>query len=169
MQQSPNPQHTMSPEDTVYCQQAIELANTGRKKQAYEQFCVLYNRYPENVILLYWLAYTTPSMAEARRAIADITRIEPDNPKLHELRQYVSQMEQSSRYALHQSHIGPVLQCPYCHHVGRVRIAQKTSTGGWILFVVILFVFFPLCWIGILIKQDYYVCAFCGIALGDRP
>jgi hypothetical protein len=159
--------HHMNPEDTALCQQAIELANAGQKQRAYEQFCALQYRNADHVTLLYWIAFTTPYREEARRVISDIARIEPNHPKLPELYHYVSRMQPS--IAELSSNIGPVLHCPYCHHVGQVRIAQKISTAGWILFVVILIAFFPLCWIGFLIKKDYYVCNFCGIALGDRP
>ena len=72
----------MSLEDAALCQQAIGLANAGDKMLAYDQFVQLYYRYPQDVTLLYWLAFTTPSMEEAQRAIGDIARIQPNHPKL---------------------------------------------------------------------------------------
>ncbi len=151
----------MNTEDTVRCQHAIKLANSGQKQMAYQLFCALYPRNAKEVTLLYWLAYTTPSPEEAQRAIATIARIEPDHPKLQALQQHV----QSTVY-IAPGGVGPVLQCPYCHHVGPVRVAQKISTGGWICFGVLLFAFLPLCWIGLLIKRDQYACGMCGIVLG---
>ena len=163
----------MNAEDTALCQQAIALANSGQKQRAYEQFCALHNHNNANdVTLLYWIAYTTPSMEVAQRAINTISRLEQYHAKLQELQSYVSGMQQRVVYAPHQYvsplyRVSPVLQCPYCHHVGPVRIAQKISTGGWVCFWVLLFAFFPLCWIGLLIQQDYYACVSCGIMLGE--
>ncbi len=85
----------MSPEDVALCQEAIELANSGQKQAAYEQFCSLHNHgNSEDVTLLYWIAFTTPSLEEAQRAIDTIARIEPDHPKLQALRAYVDRKEE---------------------------------------------------------------------------
>lgn len=65
--------------------------------------------------------------------------------------------------------VGPGMTCPYCRYTGPARSVHKVSTGGWVCFVVLLFVFFPLCWIGLLMKTHGYSCGRCGIALGDRP
>ncbi len=59
-----------------------------------------------------------------------------------------------------------VLQCPYCHNYGPVLIQQRISTAGWITFAVLLIVFFPLFWIGLLIKENYHMCSHCGLKLG---
>jgi hypothetical protein len=132
----------MNAEDATLCRQAIELANAKEKRRAYEIFYMLSYRYPEDITVLYWLAYTTPSTEEAQQAVGDIARIQPHHPKLYELQGYVDRMEQI--YALQRKNPGPVLQCPYCHYTGPARIAKKVSVGGWILFVIILLSFFPL-------------------------
>jgi hypothetical protein len=179
----------MNVEDTARCQRAIELANAGQKQAAYEQFCAIHNHgNAEDVTLLYWIAYTTPSREEAQRAVETIAHVEPFHPRLQELHEYVHRMPQAVAYApppppqgqmfappavmyaappMVAVNLGPVLQCPYCHYVGPVRVAQKISTGGWICFGVLVLVFIPLCWIGLLIKKDYYACSVCGIALGE--
>jgi hypothetical protein len=43
---------------------------------------------------------------------------------------------------------------------------SKISTGGWIVFVAMLFLCFPLFWVGLLIKDEYKVCCECGTRLG---
>ena len=155
----------MSPEDIIRCQQAINLANTpGQKQVAYMQFCELYSRNINDVTLLYWLAYTTLSREEAQRAIGTIASLEPMHPKLQELQAYVSKKQY---YVLAQPAIGPALHCPYCHFYGPAHIEEKTSVGGWVCFGIMLVLFFPLCWIGLLIKRSYYTCGSCAIALGD--
>jgi hypothetical protein len=170
----------MSPEDVALCQQAIELANSGQKQAAYKQFCLIYSHgNTEDVTLLYWIAFTTPSLEEAQRAVDTISHLEPDHPKLQELQAYVDRKRQRQTQEQHQQQVqvqhqqfgytprlGAVVQCPYCHNVGPTRIASKVSTGGWITLVVLLVLFIPLCWIGLLIREDYYVCSYCGIKLG---
>jgi hypothetical protein len=156
----------MNAEDTALCQQAIELANSGQKQAAYEQFCMLHNKgNTEDTTVLSWIAYTTPSLDDAHRAIATIARLEPDHPRLDYLRNYVSRRQQRGVYAP-LGRMGPVLQCPYCHYTGPVRVAQKVSVGGWI-FLVLFLSFFLIGLLGLLFTKNYYVCSSCGIALGD--
>lgn len=54
------------------------------------------------------------------------------------------------------------LQCPYCGSTTKAIIRSEVSTGGWIVFVVLLIVFFPLCWIAGFIRQESRVCRDCG-------
>lgn len=156
----------LNQEDTARCQHAIALANAGQKQSAYAIFCDLNRDNPEDVTVLTWIAFTTPRFDEARRAIQDLERLEPDHPNLSMLRNRLSKMSLPVQLQPPQHH-PLVMTCPYCHYTGVPRITQKISTGGWVTFVVILFLFFPLCWIGLLIKKDVYVCGQCGIELGD--
>ena len=43
------------------------------------------------------------------------------------------------------------------------RIERRISTAGWITFAVLLVFFFPLFWIGLLIKEDAVVCQTCNL------
>jgi len=70
---------------------------------------------------------------------------------------------------LASSHYGfgnVAFKCPYCQSQSPPIQKQKISTAGWILFVVLLLACFPLCWIGLLMKEDYRACSFCGLNLG---
>jgi DNA-directed RNA polymerase subunit RPC12/RpoP len=58
--------------------------------------------------------------------------------------------------------VSPVLLCPYCGNRAPALLRNKTATAGWIIFVVLLIIFFPLCWIGFFFQEPYYVCAYCG-------
>jgi hypothetical protein len=53
-------------------------------------------------------------------------------------------------------------ECPYCGcpdpPVSRTQISQ----AGWITFAVLLFVCWPLFWIGLLMTEDYLACGDCG-------
>jgi|SRR6266516_1884868 len=67
----------------------------------------------------------------------------------------------------HHHQFGNVaFRCPYCQSQSPPIQKQKISTAGWILFVVLLLACFPLCWIGLLMKEDYRSCSFCGLNLG---
>ncbi len=44
--------------------------------------------------------------------------------------------------------------------------AVKTSTGGWVAFFVLLVFCFPLCWIGLLQKDNIWKCGRCYTRLG---
>jgi len=51
--------------------------------------------------------------------------------------------------------------CPRCARQNFPVIKQQVSTAGWITFAILLVTFFPLFWIGLLIKEDAYVCPVC--------
>jgi hypothetical protein len=54
-------------------------------------------------------------------------------------------------------------RCPRCSSQLFPRTARKISTAGWIVFAVLLVSFFPLFWIGLLIKEDVRVCPVCNL------
>ncbi len=53
-------------------------------------------------------------------------------------------------------------RCPNCMSQYPARIEKRISTAGWITFAVLLVFFFPLFWIGLLIKEEVQVCQSCG-------
>jgi hypothetical protein len=59
----------------------------------------------------------------------------------------------------------PAGQCPYCHTLAPPIIKRRISTAGWVVFAVLFFFTFFFCWIGLLIKEDYRVCSYCGAQL----
>lgn len=56
--------------------------------------------------------------------------------------------------------------CPFCGYDGAPRTQSNISGAGWAVFVILLLFFFPLCWIGLLMKDTYRVCGDCGAKLG---
>lgn len=63
-----------------------------------------------------------------------------------------------------QQGVGFGNNCPRC--AGQfVKYERKISTAGWIVFAVLLVTFFPLFWIGLLIKEDVRVCQTCNFRL----
>src|SRR5690242_11746323 len=60
-------------------------------------------------------------------------------------------------------------RCPFCQHQGPPIITEKVSGGGWVLFVVLLLLCFPLCWLPFVLKgckEEIRRCASCGTKLG---
>ncbi|MFN0279375.1 MAG: LITAF-like zinc ribbon domain-containing protein [Pyrinomonadaceae bacterium] len=53
--------------------------------------------------------------------------------------------------------------CPRCSSHNIPRFEKQISTAGWITFAVLLVVFFPLFWIGLLIKEDVMICQICNL------
>ena len=61
----------------------------------------------------------------------------------------------------------PQFKCPYCGATSAPIVKQKVSTGGWVLFVILLLFCFIFAWVPILyMKEDYRVCSACGMTLG---
>ena len=58
-------------------------------------------------------------------------------------------------------------RCPTCMSQFLPRVDRRISTTGWIVFAVLLVVFFPLFWVGLLIKEDVYVCPSCNTRLNN--
>jgi hypothetical protein len=52
--------------------------------------------------------------------------------------------------------------CPFCMYQGPAMMKQRISTGGWIVFAVLMFVCLPLFWIGLLMKETVPACPQCG-------
>ena len=62
--------------------------------------------------------------------------------------------------------MGQPFRCPHCMSQYLPRIERRISTAGWITFAVLLVFFFPLFWIGLLIKEDVQVCQSCQTKVG---
>jgi RNA polymerase subunit RPABC4/transcription elongation factor Spt4 len=58
-------------------------------------------------------------------------------------------------------HLSQPYACPHCRSHFLPRVERRISTAGWITFAVLLVFFFPLFWIGLLIKEDVRVCPGC--------
>lgn len=57
-------------------------------------------------------------------------------------------------------------RCPTCGTQNFPYMSRKISTAGWIVFAVLLITFFPLFWIGFLIKEDVKLCPVCNTKIG---
>ncbi len=57
-------------------------------------------------------------------------------------------------------------RCPRCSTQNIPRVERKISTAGWIVFAALLIVFFPLFWVGFLIKEEVKICPVCNARIG---
>lgn len=57
------------------------------------------------------------------------------------------------------------VECSRCGSTAEPYQTTAISDGGWVTFVILLVVFFPLCWIGLLMTETRYTCADCGTRL----
>ena len=57
-------------------------------------------------------------------------------------------------------------RCPRCSSQLFPVFERKISQTGWIVFAILLVAFFPLFWIGLLIKEDVRVCPVCRLQIG---
>jgi hypothetical protein len=149
---------TMNNEDLALYQQAQELANSGQLSAAHQIFCNLRQRNAD-IEILFGIATTTANPVETRQMIDMIRSLQPYHPQLSQLEALHNQKMQMGYTA---GAISSVLLCPYCGNRAPALLRNKTATAGWVIFVVLLIIFFPLCWIGFFFQEPYYVCAYCG-------
>lgn len=65
----------------------------------------------------------------------------------------------------YQQNLAYNYRCPRCGSHLPPCFERKISTAGWVVFAVLLITFFPLFWIGFLIKEDVRVCPVCSLRL----
>ena len=61
----------------------------------------------------------------------------------------------------HQQALSHNFNCPRCNSQLYPRVTRQISTAGWIVFAVLLITFFPLFWVGFLIKEEVRTCPVC--------
>jgi hypothetical protein len=52
-------------------------------------------------------------------------------------------------------------RCPHCQSNAPPVIAKRIGVAGWIVFFALLIFCFPLCFIGLFIKEEYRMCSWC--------
>lgn len=58
-------------------------------------------------------------------------------------------------------------QCPFCGSRSWPINRKKISAVGWIcFFVLFLFLCWPLCWLGLMLREEHRTCSGCGMNLG---
>lgn len=62
--------------------------------------------------------------------------------------------------------------CQFCNFEGSPYVETRVSQTGWILFVVLLLVCLPLCWLPFVVsslKEEVYRCPSCGAIQAVTP
>ncbi len=79
----------MNPDDLLSFNQAIQLAQTGQKKEAYQQLksLELTNPYDQNLIL--WLVFTAHSVVGSETHLERLTELNPLHPNLAIARKWI--------------------------------------------------------------------------------
>jgi hypothetical protein len=77
----------------------------------------------------------------------------------------VREMQQGNETASEIAHAS--FACPYCHTTARPLVRTKVSVEGWMVFAGLLLFFFPLCWLGLRMKENVRLCRECGRHLGS--
>ncbi|HYG09675.1 MAG TPA: zinc ribbon domain-containing protein [Pyrinomonadaceae bacterium] len=52
-------------------------------------------------------------------------------------------------------------RCLHCQSTLPPIIAKRISTAGWVVFFTLLIACFPLCFIGLFMKEEYRMCSWC--------
>jgi hypothetical protein len=55
----------------------------------------------------------------------------------------------------------PHFRCPHCQSTAPPVLAKRIGTAGWVVFFTLLIACFPLCFIGLFIKEEYRMCSWC--------
>jgi len=103
---------------------------------------------------------------------ASVPRGQPAPPPVYQAPpppQQVRQWPPPPQYAAAGQPNYPGFVCPFCRYQGSPIIQKEVSSGGWILFVVLLLFCLPLCWLPFVIdgcKDETRKCPSCGAKLG---
>jgi RNA polymerase subunit RPABC4/transcription elongation factor Spt4 len=108
-----------------------------------------------------WKTDEFSTQNEARRTVGGTSRVGP----LGQTSPFGSDRPQPLAYR-QPDQLSQPYRCPHCMSQFLPRVERRISTAGWITFAVLLVFFFPLFWIGLLIKEDVRICPSCQTQVG---
>jgi hypothetical protein len=263
----------MDHNETAFYNQAITLAKMGHREQAYSYFKRISFNNPNDQDVVFWQAYTAPSLEKAQELLDQAHFLNPESPVLRQANQWLTNeklhlpqpaegyslfppanhqaqvmpLPYASTQALtpyysgppaapyyppqqivpyqplptYQPYAGPVYRppypaqfypgafpayvqpyyrpvqalpwsypnqnyppvrwnnlpsyagflalgsyrCPYCNSPYPPVSQRRISTSGWITFAVLVAVFFPVAWVGLLMQENYLRCSQCRLVL----
>lgn len=139
----------MTQEDLALFKQAVDLAQAGRKLEAYAQFSTLIKTNPHKVDLLLWLIFTTPEPTEAQHALERAIWIDPANPAVAYAQHWLSQQPppqtklKNKDTASTKSATTPPRIAPAPNRVGRAGIGLCALLVTAFLAIIILVLIGP--------------------------
>ncbi len=82
------------------------MARSGQKADAYLQLKSLQRQYPQDVKLLLWIAFTSPSLEEAQHSISLANNLESGSPQVQQAKEWLA--TELSRQPLAQPSYSPI-------------------------------------------------------------
>lgn len=120
------------------------------------------------------LVPTVPAIEppSAAREPAPVVLLPDEPPRLHQPRGRAERNEEADDFDFRDADEERTarrtgFRCPYCGSRALPTTKKKVSSAGWAFFwILLLFLCFPLCWIGLFMKDEFRVCGDCGMKLG---
>jgi hypothetical protein len=76
--------------------------------------------------------------------------------------QPLAQLHQPLAQPHQQPHAPPAhYRCPHCQSTAPPIVSKRIGTAGWVVFFALLIACFPLCFIGLFIREEYRMCSWC--------
>jgi DNA-directed RNA polymerase subunit RPC12/RpoP len=60
------------------------------------------------------------------------------------------------------------IRCPFCDRRAGYYVREEISQQGWLVFIILLLFFFPLCFLGLFMKEKVRYCRRCNSRLDRR-
>ena len=108
-----------------------------------------------------WKSDEFTTQNEARKTVGGTTPIE----SLGQTAPFAGNQPRALAYS-GQQNLNQPYHCPHCGSRYLPRMERRISTGGWVTFAILLVAFFPLFWIGLMIKEDIRICPVCEYRVG---
>jgi len=100
-----------------------------------------------------------PESNSARRPIVDAP---PPQPSFGGTPLWATDAPPAPVQPLAQPQVAPNhFRCPHCSSTAPPILAKRIGVTGWVVFFALLIFCFPLCFIGLFIKEEYRMCSWC--------
>ena len=103
-------------------------------------------------------------VSESPKKPKQISQVQPLPPPMASPMPMMPPMPQPLMHQ-QQHNLAYGFHCPRCGTNLMPRMERKISTAGWIVFAALIVFFFPLFWIGLLIKENVRVCSVCNLRI----
>lgn len=141
----------------IYCRQC------GQQNDDYSRSCI-------SCGTSLWMSGTTGDLTKASTRPTQTSPYTPPAPMAQ------PQWSNTAPPPIGHQYMGPAVpvvnvspmgfRCPYCQSQHTPIVTSQISTGGWVVFAMMILFCFPLFWIGLLMKEYHRVCGSCGMRLG---
>ncbi len=112
-----------------------------------------------------------PEFISAEEVLEDVEKIPPAGSRRRSTRQHsgpIPQAGPNQQIFIVNNYYGAAdvpFECPFCCTDRLPTQRTRISMNGWVTAICMLFIFFPLFWIGLLITEPWFECSDCGSKL----